>query len=540
MARKLIGNIYPQGTVGPRGPQGLPGETGPQGEQGPKGDPFIYDDFTPEQLEALTGPQGPIGPQGEQGIQGIQGPQGEIGPKGDTGPQGPQGVKGEVGPQGPKGETGSIGPEGPKGDKGDTGPYFLPNVSSEGVISWTNNGNLPNPISVNIKGPKGEQGPKGDKGDPGTAGAYTAGDNIQINNNVISATDTTYTAGTGISISNGVISNTQTSAEWGNITGNLSDQTDLNNALADKQDTIDSTHKLDASNISGLATIATSGSYNDLTNKPNIPTATSDLRNDGDGTNPFATTAELPTKTSDLTNDSGFLTQHQSLAAYRTSADQDVIDNGKQATLVSGTNIKTINNESLLGSGDITIGGSGEDNTFRCIYGETTYAEAYAALQAGKLVYVVKNYYSHVTTGDEMTYIASRRYSTSTYIYFYNIVTSPAPIINWISLTTGDTWTSTVSVELQRALASGTNIKTINNESLLGSGNITISSGTSDYSDLSNKPSVNGVTLSGNKTTSDLGIVIPANTSDLTNDSGFITSAIFSYDSSTGVLNINV
>lgn len=31
--------------------------------------------------------------------------------------------------------------------------------------------------------------------------------------------------------------------------------------------------------------------------------------------------------------------------------------NGKQATLVSGTNIKTVNNESLLGSGDITITG---------------------------------------------------------------------------------------------------------------------------------------------------------------------------------------
>jgi hypothetical protein len=33
--------------------------------------------------------------------------------------------------------------------------------------------------------------------------------------------------------------------------------------------------------------------------------------------------------------------------------------NAKQATLVSGTNIKTINNESLLGSGNITISGSG-------------------------------------------------------------------------------------------------------------------------------------------------------------------------------------
>lgn len=45
---------------------------------------------------------------------------------------------------------------------------------------------------------------------------------------------TSSNAGTGISISNGVISNTQTSAEWGNIEGTLSSQTDLQNALKNK------------------------------------------------------------------------------------------------------------------------------------------------------------------------------------------------------------------------------------------------------------------------------------------------------------------
>ena len=49
--------------------------------------------------------------------------------------------------------------------------------------------------------------------------------------------------------------------------------------------------------------------------------------------------------------------------------------------------------------------------------------------------------------------------------------------------------------------------------------------GTSNYNDLTNKPSINNVTLTGNKTTSDLGINIPTATSDLTNDSGFITSS---------------
>lgn len=34
---------------------------------GPQGEAFVYEDFTPEQLEALRGPEGPVGPQG-QGI----------------------------------------------------------------------------------------------------------------------------------------------------------------------------------------------------------------------------------------------------------------------------------------------------------------------------------------------------------------------------------------------------------------------------------------------------------------------------------------
>ena len=50
----------------------------------------------------------------------------------------------------------------------------------------------------------------------------------------------------------------------------------------------------------------------------------------------------VPTKTSQLTNDSGFITN-----SYH--------DSSKQDTLVSGSNIKTINNQSIVGSGNITI-----------------------------------------------------------------------------------------------------------------------------------------------------------------------------------------
>lgn len=55
-----------------------------------------------------------------------------------------------------------------------------------------------------------------------------------------------------------------------------------------------STHP--ASMITGLASVATSGSYNDLKDKPAIPT--------------------VPTKVSAFINDAGYLTQHQSLDGY--------------------------------------------------------------------------------------------------------------------------------------------------------------------------------------------------------------------------------
>ena len=47
----------------------LQGVQGPQGEPGPKGEPFRYEDFTPEQLEALKGPKGD---KGEDGLSAFQ------------------------------------------------------------------------------------------------------------------------------------------------------------------------------------------------------------------------------------------------------------------------------------------------------------------------------------------------------------------------------------------------------------------------------------------------------------------------------------
>lgn len=47
---------------------------------------------------------------------------------------------------------------------------FTPSVSEEGIISWTNDGELDNPNPVNIKGPQGAIGPQGPQGVQGEQG----------------------------------------------------------------------------------------------------------------------------------------------------------------------------------------------------------------------------------------------------------------------------------------------------------------------------------------------------------------------------------
>ena len=77
-----------------------------------------------------------------------------------------------------------------------------------------------------------------------------------------------------------------------------------------------------------------------LENETNVLKA--DVTNLNNEINLKADKTEIPTKTSDLTNDSGYITN-------------EYHDATKQDTLVSGTNIKTINNQDILGSGNIEL-----------------------------------------------------------------------------------------------------------------------------------------------------------------------------------------
>lgn len=89
-----------------KGEQGVQGATG---LQGPKGEPFRYEDFTPEQLANLKGEQGVQGPQGiqgEKGETGLQGPKGEPFRYEDFTSEQLSNLKGEQGIQGVPGKDG--------------------------------------------------------------------------------------------------------------------------------------------------------------------------------------------------------------------------------------------------------------------------------------------------------------------------------------------------------------------------------------------------------------------------------------------------
>lgn len=190
-----------------KGEDGAPGGQGPEGPEGPKGDTGATPDFSIGEVNTLapgskatasiTGtPEAPVlnlgiprgadgsggsggtGEDGEDG--GYYTPQVDdegyltwIGSKTDMpdiesgsikGPKGDQGEKGDQGPAGEKGEQGQEGPEGPIGPDGAPGVTFIPHVDAQGNLSWTNDGDLPNPSMVNIMGPQGPQGPAGSGG----------------------------------------------------------------------------------------------------------------------------------------------------------------------------------------------------------------------------------------------------------------------------------------------------------------------------------------------------------------------------------------
>lgn len=174
--------------VGPQGPQGEKGEQGNDGTSlnilGTKeseadlplsaekndaylinGEMWVFDGTNwnnAGKIQGPQGPQGPVGPQGSKGDPGPQGVKGDPGEKGDTGARGITFTpvvdgKGNIswsndgGLENPQ----TVNITGPKGDKGTT---FVPSVDADGNLSWSNADGIANPETINIKGPKGDKG----------------------------------------------------------------------------------------------------------------------------------------------------------------------------------------------------------------------------------------------------------------------------------------------------------------------------------------------------------------------------------------------
>lgn len=137
-------NVFVFKAQAEKGDQGIQGAQGIQGQQGAKGE---------------TGAQGATGPQGDTGAQGPAGPAGQTGA---TGPQGATGATGATGPQGPQGETGPAGADGAagaKGDKGDKGDTGAAGPAGPGIAISTllNDGTLTNVDTVHVFDQQGIQ-----------------------------------------------------------------------------------------------------------------------------------------------------------------------------------------------------------------------------------------------------------------------------------------------------------------------------------------------------------------------------------------------
>lgn len=181
----------------------------------------------------------------------------------------------------------------------------------------------------------------------------------------------------------------------------------------------------------------------------------------------------------------------------------------KQDLLVSGTNIKTINSQSLLGEGNIEIE-SGSNIPFLFINSITHLSGDFAAVKnaiANKTPFEL--YYVNILGyGDiaapEVCFVSGENIQAT--FHFESTTANHTVAQTTITPTGVSAYTSYHSYQEQ--LVSGTNIKTINGESILGEGNLEISGsgGTTDYTQLTNKPQINSVELSGNKSLSDLGI----------------------------------
>jgi hypothetical protein len=163
------------------------------------------------------------------------------------------------------------------------------------------------------------------------------------------------------------------------------------------------------------------------------------------------------------------------------SATQSAL-NAKQDTLVSGTNIKTVNGTSVLGSGNIAIssavawGGvtgtlSNQTDLQTALDGKVDENSAITGATKTKVTYDQKGL---VTAGADATTADIASSTDKRYVTDAQLVV----VGNTSGTNTGDNATNSqysgLAASKQDTLVSGTNIKTINSTTLLGSGNVAV------------------------------------------------------------------
>lgn len=185
------------------------------------------------------------------------------------------------------------------------------------------------------------------------------------------------------------------------------------------------------------------------------------------------------------------------------TATQTALD-GKQAKLVSGSNIKTINGSSVLGSGDIAI-----TSSWSSITGKPTTLSGYGITDAAPSSHTT-DFSLHLTSAQN-TWIDAITASSTEVNYLVGVSSGVQSQING----------------KQATLVSGTNIKTINGTSILGSGDVTIASAAS-------------VSVSDDTSTNSTFYPLFGASTSGTVSAINVSSTKFSFNPSTGQLNATV
>lgn len=231
-----------------------------------------------------------------------------------------------------------------------------------------------------------------------------------------------------------------------------------------------------------LATVATTGSYNDLTGKPTIPTvnnATLTIQKNGTTVNTFTANASsnvtanitVPTKTSDLTNDSGFVTDrfYRSLVPFGTAIAANKDLNTKEFLVVGKYYCSTNATVATLSN---------------CPTGNAFMMEVFSPLS---------------TTVDNE--------DTSTWVYRYRLLTELNGRM-WVQQASSGATAGTFTYGAWRKFTWDSDLPTVNN------GTLTIQ-----------KNGTNVQTFTANQSSNaTANITVPTKTSDITNDSGFLTN----------------